>query len=250
MLNLITPTILTFNEESNLHRTLSALEWAVDVIVIDSFSNDKTLDICSQYNNVRVVQNPFSSNSEQSNFALSQVTKTPWVLSMDADYIVTPELKDELASLNTDTALNGYQINFKYAIRGKVLKGSLYPPRICLYQKDKAHYIQDGHTQRVKIEGETGQLNAVLLHDDRKPYSRWFASQRKYSAEEANKMTSSSWGSMSLPDKVRFFGLGPLVIIPYTLLAKGLIVNGLAGLEYTFQRFVAELYLLRARLFK
>ena len=250
MLDLITPAILTYNEESNLHRTLQALSWAKQIIVIDSFSTDKTLEICSQYSNVRVIQNPFISNSEQSNFALSQVKNTPWVLSMDADYIVTPELKNDLANLNPDAPFNAYQINFKYAIRGKVLHGSLYPPRICLYQKAKAHYIQDGHTQRVKIEGKTGKLNAVLLHDDRKPYSRWLTSQRKYATDEANKMKHTAWADLSTPDKIRFWGLGPLVVIPYTLLAKGLIRNGLAGFEYTLQRFIAELYLLRARILK
>ena len=250
MLDLITPAILTYNEEPNLHRTLKAVSWAKQIIVIDSYSTDKTLEICSQHSNVQVIQNPFTSFSEQNNFALSQVTSTPWVLSMDADYIVTPELQDELANLNPDAHFDAYQISFKYAIRGKVLNGSLYPPRICLYQKAKAHYIQDGHAQRVKIEGKTGQLNSVLLHDDRKPYSRWLKSQRKYASEEATKMTRTAWADLSTPDKVRFWGLGPLVIIPYTLLTKGLIKNGLAGFEYTLQRFIAELYLLRARILK
>ena len=250
MLDLITPTILTFNEEANLDRTLTALNWAGDVIVIDSFSSDKTLEICAQYSNVRVIQNPFSSNSEQNNFALSQVTKTPWVLSMDADYIVTPELKKELSTLKPKNGINGYQINFKYVVRGKVLKGSLYPPRACLYLKEKAHYIQDGHTQRVQIQGTVSKLNSFLLHDDRKPYSRWLTSQRKYANEEALKMSITSWQDMSLPDRVRYFGLGPFVVIPYTLFAKGLIFNGAAGLEYTYQRFIAELYLLRARINK
>ena len=158
MLDKITPTILTFNEESNLHRTLRGLTWANEIIVIDSFSTDKTMDICAQYPNVKFIQHAFTSHSEQSNFALSQVTKTPWVLSMDADYIVTPELKEELERLNSFSEIDGYQINFQYMIRGKLLKGSLYPDRTCLYRKEKAHYIQDGHTQRVKVDGQVNAL--------------------------------------------------------------------------------------------
>ena len=250
MLDQITPIILTFNEAPNLHRTLNAIDWAVEVIVVDSFSTDKTLEICAQYPNVRVVQHAFSSHSEQSNFALAQVSKTPWVLSMDADYIVTPELKKELAQLHTNNSTNGYRINFKYVMRGKILRGSLYPPRVCLYRQSSAHYEQDGHTQRVVIDGEIGELKSVLLHDDQKPYSRWFNSQKNYAAQEAHKMSATPWAELSMPDRVRYLGLAPLIILPYTLLAKGLIINGFAGLEYAFQRLAAELFLLRARLFK
>ena len=63
-------------------------------------------------------------------------------------------------------------------------------------------------------------------------------------------MSTTPWASKSFADRVRFLGFGPLVVIPYTLFAKGLILNGFAGLEYTFQRFVAELFLLRARFIK
>ena len=58
MLDLITPAILTYNEEPNLHRTLQALSWAKQVIVIDSFSTDKTLEICSQYSNCLLYTSP------------------------------------------------------------------------------------------------------------------------------------------------------------------------------------------------
>lgn len=250
MLNQITPIILTFDEEPNLHRTLGALTWANEVIVVDSYSSDKSLEICTQYPNVRVVQHAFSSHAQQSNFALAQVSKTSWVLSMDADYIVTPELKEELTRLQTQENVNGYQISFRYAMRGKILNGSLYPPRTCLYRKDAAYYEQDGHTQRVRVKGEIGTVNAKLLHDDRKPYSRWFSSQKKYASQEAEKMSKTPWHELSWADRIRFVGLAPLIILPYTLFVKGLIRNGFAGLEYSFQRFIAELYLIRARLIK
>lgn len=248
MLDKITPIILTFNEEPNIERTLSALTWATDVLVVDSYSTDATLALCAKFANVRVVQNQFENAAKQCNFALEQNIGTEWVLSMDADYVVTSGLHDELSTLTPSSITNGYNIRFDYLVRGRRLFGSLYPPRTCLYRKAFAHYVQDGHTQRVRVKGDVGDLHAKINHDDRKPYSRWLASQERYASLEASKLSESSWAELSLPNKIRATGLAPIAVIPYTLLAKKLILSGPAGLEYSWQRLVAEVYLQKARL--
>lgn len=243
----ITPIILTYNEQANIRRTLSALQWAPEVLVVDSYSTDRTIQICGEFNNVRVVKNRFVNFAKQSNFALAQDIKTEWVLSMDADYIVTPQLCTELDRLPQNNAIQGYEINFEYLIRGKPLRGSLYPARTSLYRKVAGHYRQDGHTQRVVINGLVSKLENKLQHDDRKPYSRWLSSQKKYAIQEAAKLSSAAWRHVSWPDRLRYLGLAPLAIVPYTLLIKGLVFNGMPGLEYTGQRLVAEVLLQAAR---
>jgi glycosyltransferase involved in cell wall biosynthesis len=248
MLNLITPIIATFNEASNIERVLAALTWAEEVLVIDSFSTDETLDICAQFNNVRVIQNEYIGPTEQSNFGLSQDIKTPWVLSMDADYIVTEDLQNEISGLSPSNAVRGFEIGFEYLINGLPLRGSLYPPRTALYRRKFAHYRRDGHTQRVEIDGLVLNLQCKIQHDDRKPYSRWLASQRKYAAQEAHKLSASNWKNLSWPDRLRYWGIAPFVIIPYTLLIKGVVLSGKPGLEYTRQRFIAEMHLQLARI--
>jgi len=247
MLNNITPIISTFNEAPNIKRVLGALTWATEVLVIDSFSTDETLEICAEFDNVRVVQNAYNGPTDQSNFGLQQDIKTDWVMSMDADYIVTSELQAELAQLAPDDSVKGFQISFQYLINGIILRGSLYPPRTVLYRHRFAHYQRDGHTQRVVIDGLVLGLQSKLHHDDRKPYSRWLASQRKYAAQEASKLRGANWRNLSWPDRLRFWGLAPLAIVPYTLIFKGLMFNGRAGFEYTWQRLVAEVYLQKAR---
>ncbi len=247
MLNNITPIISTFNEAPNIRRVLNALSWAREILVIDSFSTDDTLEICAEFDNVRVVQNAYKGPTDQSNFGLAQEIKTDWVLSMDADYIVTQELENELANLSPSEPVKGFEIGFKYLIKGKILRGSLYPPRTALYRHEFAHYRRDGHTQRVVIDGLVVSLKNKLHHDDRKPYSRWLASQRKYASQEADKLKGVNWKTLSWPDRLRYWGLAPLAIIPYTLIFKGLALNGMPGLEYTWQRVVAEVYLQKAR---
>jgi glycosyltransferase involved in cell wall biosynthesis len=247
MLDQITPVILTFNEQANIARTLEALSWAKDILVVDSYSTDKTLEVCAQFDNVRVIQNAFVSSADQCNFALKQNIKSEWVLSMDADYVMPPALREELSTLTPSSITNGYNISFTYLVRGRRLFGSLYPARTCLYRKQFAHYIQDGHTQRVRVKGDIGDLRAKMNHDDRKPYARWLNSQKRYAQLEASKLAKSSWSELSWPNRIRASGLAPVIVVPYTLLAKKLILSGPAGLEYTWQRMIAEIYLQKAR---
>lgn len=252
MLNNVTPVILTFNEEANLRRTLKPLYWAKEVLIIDSGSTDQTLQICDEFGNVTVVQNAFENFAQQCNFALDQNIKTEWVLSMDADYIVTPELTKELSELNNDStrAVAGYRINFDYLVDGRPLRCSLYPPRTCLYRKNSARYEQDGHAHRVVVSGEVRQLNGRIQHDDRKPDARWLNSQKNYARQEAVKLKQLNWNDLSWPDRVRRMGGGPLLIFPYTLLIRALILDGAPGWKYAKQRLVAECYLFRALFLK
>jgi glycosyltransferase involved in cell wall biosynthesis len=244
----ITPIILTFNEQMNIRRTLSKLNWASEVLVVDSFSTDQTLDICAEFCNVRLVQNHFKDPADQCNFALTQDIKTEWVLSMDADYVLSDALVTELQDFYPTEYVNGFRLHFNYLINGKQVRGSLYPPRVSLYRKQFAHYQQDGHTQRVEVTGTIGDLDARAGHDDRKSFKRWLASQKRYAKQEAVKLQETPWGELSVQDKLRRSGLAPLVILPYMLINQRSILDGMAGLKYTSQRLIAECYLQLARL--
>lgn len=248
MLKHITPIIHTYNEAPNIERTLKGVSWAGEILIIDSFSSDTTLEICARFENVQVIQNEYLGPTAQSNFGLAQEINTEWVLSMDADYVVTPELQAEMAKLLPSNDVKGFEISFEYLIDGTPLKGSLYPPRTALYRRKNTHYQRDGHTQRAVVDGLILPLTQKMQHDDRKPYSRWLASQRKYAAQEAEKLCGANLFKLSWPDRLRYIGIAPLAVIPYTLLFKGLITSGSAGLEYTWQRVVAEVYLQVARL--
>ena len=97
MIDNITPLILTFNEAPNIGRTLEQLRWARDIVVVDSFSDDATLEIVSTFPQARVFQREFDSFAGQCNFGLSETEiQTEWVLSLDADYLLTPEMIEEL----------------------------------------------------------------------------------------------------------------------------------------------------------
>jgi glycosyltransferase involved in cell wall biosynthesis len=240
MHDLITPLILTFNEAPNIRRTLEHLSWAREIVVLDSYSTDGTLDILAEFPQVRLLQRKFDSFAGQCNFGLHQIT-TEWVLSLDADYVVTPELSESIQTLNPGSEVSGYRASFTYCILGRPLRASLYPPRTVLYRKDRASYADEGHGHRVRIEGTVVDLVGQIQHDDRKPLDRWLAEQSRYMVLESKNLTDASLEELSLQDKFRKRGWpAPILVMLYCLFAKGLILDGWPGWFYTFQRTLAE----------
>lgn len=238
----VTVLILTHNEASNVRRSLSALTWTKTVIVLDSESSDDTNCHCSQFVNVQLVCRRFDNHTNQWNFGLDQV-KTDWVLCLDADYVCPPSLPQEIVSLPSD--LDGFYAGFRYLINGKPLRGTLYPPRVCLFRKDKLRYVADGHTQMLDVSNaKLGTLKSVIDHDDRKPLSRWLTSQSKYAVLEAEKLLSTDQTQLGWKDRLRLrIVLAPLLTIGYCLFWKRLILDGWPGIFYTLQRAYAELLL-------
>ncbi len=239
----ITPLILTCNEEHNIARCLSRLHWASQVVVVDSGSTDATESICRAHRGLVFLHRPFDSFAAQSNFGMSQV-RTPWVLSLDADYLVPAEFLRDAAALGAFGDLAGASARFRYRVMGRQLAASLYPPRIVLHRTSGAVYMQDGHAHRVCINGKIGHLKTPFDHDDRKPLGRWFDSQQRYASEEADKLANAGKGDLALADRIRLLGIpAPVLVGLWCLLWKRCALEGWSGWYYTMQRVMAEMLL-------
>ena len=245
MIGIITPLILTYNEAPNIGRTLERVRWADDVVIVDSFSGDETLEIASGFPNVRMFQRRFDSHEKQWNFGLLETgISSEWVLALDADYILTWEAVEELKSLKPGADVAGFSASFVYCVNGRRLRGSAYPPVTVLYRRAKAQYCQDGHTQRVIVDGRIEPLRAPIMHDDRKPLSHWLQSQARYMRIEARKLVESDFAGLGWADRLRKMRcVAPFVMLFYCLIVKRAVLDGRAGLFYAFQRIVAELIL-------
>ena len=245
MLEQITPLILTHNEAPNIGRTLAQLSWATDIVVVDSFSDDDTVEIVSNFPQVRVHQREFDSHANQWTFGFKETgISSDWVLALDADYVLTDELLAEITELNPDHDLKGYRAKFVYCVNGKRLISGIYPPVSVLYRRIHASYQQDGHTHKVVLDGRIESLQAPILHDDRKPFRRWLEAQSRYTQLEADKLLSASRGSLSWTDRIRSWRVvAPAAMLLYCLIARGGILDGWAGFYYAFQRALAELML-------
>ena len=244
MLDQITPLILTKDEEPNIARTLAQLAWAREVIVVDSFSSDATVEIARGFRNVRVLQRAFEDHAGQWTFAQQQV-RTPWFLALDADYFVPEEFTRELAAL-VPGAVRAYRAAFRYAVNGRTLRASLYPPRVVLAATGHSSFWLDGHTHRITVDGDVRDLRTPLVHDDRKSYRSFLARQKRYMVQEAEKLRLRDPRSLGLAGRIRkLVVVAPLAVVIHTLFVKGLILDGRPGLRYTWERFVAELILSR-----
>ena len=245
MLEEITPLILTYNEAPNIGRTLAALGWARDIVVVDSFSDDETLAILQTFPQVRLYQREFDCHQKQWNFGLKETgIKSAWVLGLDADYVLTAEFSAELRALQPAASVNGYRAKFIYCVNGKRLASGVYPPVTVLYRHAGASYGQDGHTQRLVIDGAVETLRAPLLHDDRKSLSRWLEAQSRYTKLEAGKLLAAGPEGLSCTDRVRCWRVvAPAAMLFYCLLIRGGLFDGWAGFYYAFQRALAELML-------
>ena len=250
----ITPLILTFDEAPNIERTLARLGWAKDIVVVDSASTDGTREILARFPSVRVFEHKFTTHADKWNFGLKQTgIRSAWVLALDADYVLSDDLVEELGRLDPDTSVAGFQARFKYCVHGTPLRGGAYPPVTVLYRLSNSCYVQDGHTQRLLTVGKIGRLKSPIFHDDRKPLARWFDSQVRNMRLEADKLLSVAFWDLGLADRLRrMIVVAPLAMLFFCLVVRGNILDGWPGIFYALQRTTAEamlsLFLLQRKL--
>jgi glycosyltransferase involved in cell wall biosynthesis len=242
VLDNVTPLILTLDEEANIARVLDKLRWAKKVVVLDSGSIDGTAAVCAQHPNVRLVVRPFDQHAAQWNFGLKSTgIESDWVLALDADYVLTDAFIETLQRLQPPPDTAGYRARFRYCLFGEPLSGSLYPPVVVLFRRESARYVQDGHTQRLVLDGQAADLDGEILHDDRKPLSRWLAAQARYARLEAEWLSGKGWAELSWQDRTRkLVVLAPLFAPVYSLTFGKGIRDGRRGLYYAIQRGMAE----------
>jgi len=234
--------ILTYNEAPNIGRTLGALRAFPEIVVLDSGSDDATASIVDSFANARLLARRFDEHANQWNYGLTQCGLTrPWVLALDADYFLPAEHVDEISRLAPCDRISAYRANFRYCMNGRPLSGALYTPVAVLYRRDRARYVQEGHTQRLVVNGAISELKTRIDHDDRKPLDRWLQSQQRYARLEAAHLLGMQRANMRLADRIRLTGwAAPLLVFLYTLIWKRCLFDGRPGWLYVLQRTLAE----------
>jgi glycosyltransferase involved in cell wall biosynthesis len=163
----ISVLIITLNEEANMQALLVDLDFADEIIVVDSFSTDKTEAICKSFENVTFIQNKFENYSSQRNFAISQA-KNDWILFLDADERLTPALKNEIiTTVNINETFSAFLFSRTFMFEDKVLhfSGNQTDKIFRLFNKNQAEYTKDRLVhEKLKVNGKIGVLKNKLIH--------------------------------------------------------------------------------------
>ena len=157
--------IITRNESANIADCLKSVSWADEIVVVDSGSTDNTVEICREYG-CKVLEADWPGFGPQKNRALAMATQ-PWVLSIDADERVTPELKAELLEMmNNDEGFAGFEIPRLSSFCGRFIEHSGWRPDyvLRLFKRDKAIFSDDLVHEKVLIEGRSKKLKSSLIH--------------------------------------------------------------------------------------
>jgi glycosyltransferase involved in cell wall biosynthesis len=162
----ITATVITFNEESNIAAALESLAWADEIIVVDSESADRTVEIASRYAH-KVIVNAWPGYAAQKNFAGDQASHD-WVFSLDADERVTDELIVEIKRMKETDAPNvaAFEMSRKAYYLGRWIKHSGWYPdyKVRLYDRRKCRWQGEFVHESVVSDGEVLRLKGDLLH--------------------------------------------------------------------------------------
>lgn len=186
----ISATIITLNEEHNIADCLKSLDFVDEIVVVDSGSTDKTEEICKSFPKVRFIYQQWLGYGAQKNFAVSQATHL-WILSVDADEIITTELKQEILDLCTKPPIsNGYKIGRKNMYRGKWVKHSGWWPDeiIRLFRRDAGGFSDRLVHESVDVTGEVGSLSGTIEHKSFNAPEDFLDKARRYAVPGAIQM--------------------------------------------------------------
>ncbi len=180
--------VLTLNEEINIEECLKTLSWCDDIVVLDSHSSDRTVEI-AKLNGARIVQRPFDNWASHQNWAMANIDfKNPWVLYLDADERCDEELRAEVAAnAQPDSAFSAFRIRRKDFYLGRWLKhAQLYPTWLVrLFRPERIRYERLVNPVAT-VDGQIGQMRGHILHY---PFSHgvghWIARHNRYSDFEA-----------------------------------------------------------------
>lgn len=192
---MISVLILTLNEEENLPRCLTSLAWCSDLIVLDSFSNDRTVGI-AKAGGAQVVQRSFDNWAAHQNWALENIRfKYPWVYYSDADEVVTPDLRDEMLMVvqHAGPEMAAYRLRYKNFFMGRWLKHcGIYPTWILrLFRPERVRWERLVNPV-ARVDGKEGRLKNHFEHYTfNKGLNAWFDKHNKYSWDEAEESLKS-----------------------------------------------------------
>ncbi len=185
----VSAIIPSFNEERNIAQAIESVLWADEIIVVDSFSTDTTVDIVTRYENVTLIQHEYENSAAQKNWIIPQA-KHDWIFLLDADERVTPQLEKEVKSiLNKENIKEvGFWIYRSNDFMGKRLNYSGWQGDkvVRLFKKSCRYENKRVHAEIITDNGTFGALENKLLHNTYHGFDHYIAKLNRYAWWQAN----------------------------------------------------------------
>ena len=179
----ITGLIITYNEEKNIREVLGCFDFCDEIIIVDSYSTDKTLEIAKEFSNVKIIQNKFEDFTKQRNLALENAN-TDWILFLDGDERITPPLRKEIIeTVKKADAKDAYYFYRKFFFENRPINysGTQNDKNFRLFRKSKAKYIVDKKVhETLEVNGTIGVLKNKLLHYSVSDYESYKQKMLRY----------------------------------------------------------------------
>ena len=204
----ITATIVTLDEEASLPRALASLEFCDEVLVVDSGSTDRTVQL-AENSGARVIAQPWPGFSAQKNFAAEQASND-WILALDADEQVTEELREEIAGARFESHAGfSFPRKARYLSRW-ILHSGWYPDRkVRLYDRRHAPWVGDYVHESVEVDGAVGRLHGDLRHHTCDSFGEHISTLNRYTTLAAEEHCSLGrrvgWGNLLMSPVWAFF---------------------------------------------
>lgn len=177
--------VTTKNEEDKITKCLNSLKWADEIVIVDGYSTDRTIEIAKGYG-AKIVQNKCDGNfDKERNLGIDNSTGD-WVLQLDADEIVTPELKRDIeAILSSDTPFSAYKFRRKNYFLGHFMRyGGWYHYSLHFFMRGKARYKGKIH-ETLMVDGLIGQIEGAVEHYPFKTIDQFVERHNSYATREA-----------------------------------------------------------------
>jgi len=242
----VSVAIITHNEELNIGDALESVKDFEDIIVVDAFSDDRTYDICKQFN-CRIFQHGWQGFARQKQTAVDYA-ENQWVLILDADERVTPELRHEIEDKIQKSSFSGFYVPRKNFFLGKLIRYSGWSPdhTLRLFRKDVSHMEQREVHEKVSVSGPLGYLSSPLEHYTYRTISDYMRKMDNYASLSAKEMNSKR----VMPAFFSMF-FSPLAVFMKMYLLRQGFRDGLHGFVlavlYSFYTFLKYLKVLEIR---
>jgi glycosyltransferase involved in cell wall biosynthesis len=180
----------TFNSAATVRETLESVKWADEILVVDSFSTDTTLEICRRYG-ARVLQHEYVNSAKQKNWALPQCTNE-WVLQIDTDEVLEPGAREEIEQVleSASPAIDVFRFRRKNHMLGRWIRhAGIYPDyQTRLLRRDAGRWIEREVHAHVHAAGEVGTLQHHILHFGMPNISKQLRNLDRYTRYEADEL--------------------------------------------------------------